>query len=86
MKHIGNFIFKQSVLPVEPSPDADFVSFQLRDRLGSNYTVKPTDHLCSSCYKLHVSAMKALELQEQSTDSTLQNSMGIWEWKYKDVY
>ena len=40
------------------SPDADFVSLHLRDRLGSNYTVKSTDHLCSSCYELHLSVMK----------------------------
>ena len=66
------------------SPDAYSVSLHLREQLGSNYTVQSTDHLCSSCYKLHLSVMKAVEMQEQSPDSTLQNSIDIWEMKCSD--
>ena len=63
------------------SPDAFSVSLYLGERTP---TVQPTDCLCSTCYKLHLSIMKAIESdmnQDQSSDGSL---MEIWNVTYND--
>ena len=66
------------------SPDAYTVSEHLRNTVGSDTSIHPNDLICSTCYKVHSSIIKALESKQQEPDCTLQSVMDIWIVKCND--
>lgn len=46
--------------------------------MGSDTFIQPKDYICSTCYKVHSSIIKALESKQQEPDCMLQSVMDIW--------
>ena len=67
------------------SPDTHAVSLHLEETTGIKTNVNPGDLLCTTCYKLHLSILKALETQQsRPSDNALKNAMSIWDLKLQD--
>ena len=67
------------------SPDPHAVSLHLEETTGVKINVNPGDLLCNTCYKLHLSIVKALENQQsRPLNNALKNAMSIWDLKLQD--
>ena len=67
------------------SPEAHAVSQHLEETTGIRTNVTPGDLLCTTCYTLHLSILKALETQQsRPSDDALKNDMSIWDMKLRD--
>ena len=67
-------------------PEPSVVSQHLTETTGSNITIDTSDCICYTCYKSHLSIVKALATAEQQpSDDTLKRDMDMWSVKLTEV-
>ena len=64
---------KQGSILCRHSPDAIAVSNHLQRSTGSNINIQPTDYLCNTCYKMHLTIVTSLEKEKVEAEKTLEN-------------
>ena len=64
---------KQGSILSRHSPDAIAVSNHLQRSTGSNINIQPTDYLCNTCYKMHLTIVTSLEKERVEAEKTLES-------------